>query len=367
MNEQRRMIGGQKPVDEAEVEQCVPERGFEGLRAQGTEPEKETENESGWGPHGKDRWAILKQVSLAVIFVVLFLVTDGSSTASQAWEGAPPCYLPAGLSLALMLCGGKRYYPVVLVASVTAAMVNYHRPLLSWCGLPGAVLLYVWYMGGATLLRGRWRIDPQLGALRDVGRFVLVFLTAEVFSTITGTLTLLGDGLAKRADALRIAADWWASDAIAIVTITPFLLVYAAPRLKVWMNPGADPQRYAERWQKISGRTILERGGQVASVVAGIWLLFGFAPAIPYQPLYLLFIPVIWTAVRFGLPGAALTSFGINMGMAFAAWATQARPGAMPRLQLAMLALGLTGLCLGAVVSEQRRVDLKLARRALLE
>src|SRR5260221_9926808 len=50
------------------------------------------------------------------------------------------------------------------------------------------------------------------------------------------------------------------------------------------------------------------------------------------------------------------------MGMLFAAWATQARPGAMPRLQLAMLALGLTGLCLGAVVSERHRADEELRR-----
>ena len=367
MSEHPLMLSGQKTADDAEVEQCVPEKGFGGRGVEGTEQAKELENEYGWAPQGKDGWAILKQVLLAIVFVALFLVTDGSSTASQAWEGAPPCYLPVGFSLALMLCGGKRYYPVVFVASVTAAMVNYHRPLLSWCGLPGAVLLYVGYMGGANLLRGRWRIDPQLGTLRDVGRFVGVFLTAEIFSALTGTLTLLGDGLAKRADALKIAADWWASDAIAIVTITPFLLVYVAPRLESWMNAGAEDQRGAERWQTMSARTILERGGQAASVVAGIWLLFGFAPAIPYQPLYLLFIPVIWTAVRYGMPGAALTTFGINMSMAFAAWVTQAHRGALPRLQLAMLALGLTGLCLGAVVSERRRADMKLARRALLE
>ena len=360
MNKYKRMIGGCKTADDSEVEQFVPETEFERRGEQGTEQEQE--NEYGRAPQGKDRWAILKQISLVIFFVGLFLVTDGSSTASHAWEGAPPCYLPVGLSLALMMWGGERYYPAVFLASVTAAMVNYHRPLLSWCGLPGAILLYAGYMGGAILLRGRWRIDPQLGSLWDVGRFVGVFLTVAIFSAITGILTLLGDGLAKKADALQIAADWWASDAIAIVTVTPFLLVYVTPRLKTWMNPGAEDQRHAERWQKISVRTILERGGQAASVVAGIWLLFGFAPAIPYQPLYLLFIPVIWTAVRFGLPGAAVTTFGINIGMLFAAWATQARPGAMPRLQLAMLALGLTGLCLGAVVSERHRADEELRR-----
>jgi diguanylate cyclase (GGDEF)-like protein/PAS domain S-box-containing protein len=40
----------------------------------------------------------------------------------------------------------------------------------------------------------------------------------------------------------------------------------------------------------------------------------------------------------------------------FAALITQAHRGSLPRLQLAMLALGLTGLCLGAVVTERKRV-----------
>jgi PAS domain S-box-containing protein len=64
--------------------------------------------------------------------------------------------------------------------------------------------------------------------------------------------------------------------------------------------------------------------------------------------------------VRHGLPGAALTTFAINVGMMFAAWITHARAEGSPRLQLAMLALGLTGLCLGAVVTERRRTEVAL-------
>ena len=102
-------------------------------------------------------------------------------------------------------------------------------------------------------------------------------------------------------------------------------------------------------------------------MTAAIWLVFGFAPANPYQPLYLVFIPVVWVAARHGLPGATLTTFALNVGMMFAAWIAQAHAGALPRLQLAMLALGLTSLCLGAVVTERRRAELELATRVLLE
>ncbi|HET7105381.1 MAG TPA: response regulator [Candidatus Acidoferrum sp.] len=361
------MNGRLETAGDAEVEHRVPGRSVEGSGAEGARPLQKGVGRVGYAPQGADSLRIHKLALVATIYVALFLVTDGSSTASQAWEGAPPCYLPVGLSLALMLCGGKRFYPVVFVASVLAAVVNYHRPLLSWCGLPGAILLYSGYMAAANLLRGRWQIDPQLGRLRDVGRFVGVLLTIEIFSSITGTLTLLGDGLAKRADGLKIAADWWASDAIAMVTITPFLLVYVTPWLKAWVYPEKEIRVARKRERRISVRKFLEPGAQLISIAAAIWLLFGFAPAIPYQPLYLLFIPVVWTAMRYGLPGAALTTFAINIGMIFTAWATQAHGGAMPRLQLAMLALGLTGLCLGAVVSERRRAEGELARRAMLD
>jgi len=361
------MIQNLKKCAEYVKGQSPPRRGIERPAANGLEPESGQARENSREPETKQRTTLLKQLLVAVIFIGAFLFTDGSATASQGWEGSPPCYLPVGLSLALMLWGGKRYYPVVFVASLTAAIVNYHRPILSWCGLPGAILLYVAYMGGANLLRGRLRIDPQLGSLRDAGRFVAVLLTAAIISAIIGTLTFLGDGLATSSEALGTAVNWWTSDTNAIITFTPFLLLHVMPRVEAWMNSGTGIQARPKNRRPVTARTFLVPGAQIASVVVAIWLLFGFAPAIPYQPLYLLFIPVIWTAVRYGLPGAALTTFGINLGMMFAAWATKAHPGAMPRLQLAMLALGLTGLCLGAVVSEWRRADRELARRALLE
>jgi signal transduction histidine kinase/CheY-like chemotaxis protein/integral membrane sensor domain MASE1 len=310
---------------------------------------------------------LYKQLLLAVIFLVAFLLLDGSSTASQGWAGAPTWYLPVGLTLALLLYGGMRYLPLVLISTLVAAVVNYHRPIISWCGLPGGAV-YIAYIGGVILLRGRWRIDPKLGNSRDVGRFALVFLSAAIPGAFIGSLTLLGDGLISRSDVFKTAVNWWASDAISIITFTPFLLLYVAPRVNSWMTAGPDahplgpsPRRHAFLLE------ILEKAAQVGSVLAAIWLVFGFAPAIPYQPLYLLFIPVIWVAVGHGLPGATLTTFTINVGMMLAAYVTHAEGAGLPRLQLAMLTLGLTSLCVGAVVTERRRAEVELEKRAGLE
>ena len=318
-------------------------------------------------PPNWSRAPLYKQLLLAVIFLMTFLLLDRSSAASQAWAGAPTWYLPVGLALALLLCGGMWYLPLVFVSTLLAAVVNYHRPILSWCGVPG-LAVYITYIGGVIILRGRSRIDPQLGKVRDVAWFALVLLAAAIPSALIGTLTLLGDNLISRSDALKTAINWWASDAIAIITFGPFLLLYVAPRVNSWMGMEANlhpsapgPRRHVSRLE------ILEKAAQVGSVLTAIWLVFGFAPAIPYQPLYLLFIPVIWVAIRHGLPGATLATFSLNVGMMFAAYITHAPGVGLPRLQLAMLALGLTSLCVGTVVTERKRAEFELEKRATLE
>jgi signal transduction histidine kinase/ActR/RegA family two-component response regulator len=303
-----------------------------------------------------------KYFVVCVVFIVVFLMTDGSSTASQAWEGAPPCYLPVGLSVALFLAAKKEFYPLALIASVIAAVVNYHRPLLSWSGLPGAVIAYFGYIAGAGVLKGPWRIDPQLKTVRDVARYLTVMFSGALWSGLVGTTALTADGLADRVHFLKNMIDWWASDAIAIVTFTPLLLVHTRWRVNSWLGVEEEKPAWVERKTKVSLWRVLEHLAQVGAIGVIVWMLFAFAPAVPYQPSYLLFIPVIWTAVRDAMDGATLAVFEVNVGLAVAAWMTQAPHGTMPRLQLALLTMGMTGMCLGAVVAEWRQAKSELRR-----
>jgi signal transduction histidine kinase/AmiR/NasT family two-component response regulator len=122
-------------------------------------------------------------------------------------------------------------------------------------------------------------------------------------------------------------------------------------------KPGSDDREIG-----VSLSRTAEHLAHVGTIVLIVWMLFGFAPAVPYQPLYLLFIPVIWTAVRHAMDGATLAVFEVNVGLAVAAWMTRAPHGTMPRLQLALLTMGVTGMCLGAVVTESRRAAKELRR-----
>lgn len=301
-----------------------------------------------------------KKLTLAIVFLVAFLALDGSSTASLHWEGAPPWYLPVGLSVALFLTAGSWSVPLVFLCSLIAAAVNYHRPIFTWCGIPGAIGAYLGYLGSAWQIKKRRMSDMQRGTLADIAGYLLACLVGSIISAAIGVLALFGDGLIHRNEIAKTVAEWWTSDALAIVAFTPFVVIFVTPLVKHWLKPEAE---FHSPWNWKTNSTsveILESVAQASFVAFAIWLVFGYAPAIPYQPLYLLFIPVIWVAVRRGLPGAALTVFAICVGMTVAAWASQIHAGSLPRLQLAMLALGLTGLCLGAVVTERQRGEQSL-------
>ena len=95
--------------------------------------------------------------------------------------------------------------PAVFISSLIAAVVNYHQSLFSWRGIPGSIAIYLGYVGAAVILRGPWRIDPKLGTLRDVGRYIVISLGAAILSALFGVLSLLGAGRIGGSDALRTA------------------------------------------------------------------------------------------------------------------------------------------------------------------
>ena len=87
---------------------------------------------------------------------------------------------------------------------------------------------------------------------------------------------------------------YWIGDMIGITEVTPFLLVlFTRCRIRVLS------------WESLMPLAVL---------LAALWLLMG-VEAFRFQLFYLLFLPVIWTAVRFGLEGVvtglAVTQLGI--------------------------------------------------------
>jgi integral membrane sensor domain MASE1 len=157
-----------------------------------------------------------RHVVLALVFTVVFQFVDYFTAFAQKSAAAPAFYLPLGLAIALVLWGGPRYWPLVLLCELMGAVLSYHRSLISWCGLPGVILVYAFYATGYFVLRRWWSIDPSLGTVRDVGRMALTFSISAVPTAIAGSLTLVGDGFIPKSAMVKTAINWWESDAISI-------------------------------------------------------------------------------------------------------------------------------------------------------
>jgi PAS domain S-box-containing protein len=312
-------------------------------------------------PDPPPAWAhgsLFREVVVQLTFFAVYLLLDRASTVFRMWAGTPAWYLPSGVALAVLIWGGLRYAPVFLASSVAATVFDYHLPILSWAGLPGTIGTSLFYVFGAGWLRHRWRLDPKLRRLRDVGGLVLFLLFFEIPAALVGVLALLGDGRVSKTDFFKAALDWWVGDSISVASLTPFLLLYVAPRVANFLNGTRAPKpvRRAILGQA-TGAEGLELAAELASIIAALWLALVFRPAATYQPLYLLLLPVIWMAVRRGLARASLGVLVINLGVIAAAHLTRPDPEGLSRRQLVMLALALTGLCLGAVVGERRRAE----------
>src|SRR6202035_2498620 len=105
----------------------------------------------------------------------------------------------------------------------------------------------------------------------------------------------------------------------------------------------------------------VEFAAQGASIVVALAAVFsGTGGDHPLGLFYLLFLPLIWIAMRHGLPAASWAVLTIQIGL-IAGLEIQGHSELTFRaFQLFMFALAATGLMLGAVVSERRRLALAL-------
>lgn len=109
------------------------------------------------------------------------------------------------------------------------------------------------------------------------------------------------------------------------------------------------------------------RPGPTALVLNALWIVFGFADAFRFQLFYLFFLPVVWTAVRFGLEGVTAGLVLTQVGLITAIHFTEQDAADVTAYQALMVVLSLTGLAVGVLVSEQQRTQqqLRLNQEAL--
>lgn len=296
-----------------------------------------------------------RDLAISCGFLVLYVALDRTTLSFQMWGGISAWYPPSALSMALMVGLGLRFAPVVFLAALASGLANYHLPLWSFATL-GDFALVAGYGSAAWVLREGWPIDLRFERSRDFVRFLITVATAAAFVALAGVTTFAADGMVQWPKFWVAAAHWWVGDTAALVSLTPFLLLHVMPK--------GFPQR-TNWWRfqlrkQTSAQRSLEFVLQASGIFFLVWLTFKVHAIASYDVFYFCFIPIIWVSVRKGFRGASWAVLTLEMAVMWGFLAFHLPNGQLAMLQLLTLILSLTGLFLGAQITERQEMEASL-------
>jgi integral membrane sensor domain MASE1 len=246
---------------------------------------------------------------------------------------------PTGIALSVLVLGGYRLWPAVALGALLTN-IDTGVPAFTVAGITCGNTLEA--LAGAYLLRGVG-FRPSLQRVRDV--FALVALGAVLSTIVSATIgvaSLLASGSVSIAHAASVWRTWWLGDMGGDLIVAPVLLL------------------------AVTQRPFKNAPGRLLEALALVCLLGGVSVLVFTHSIgitYAVFPLLIWAALRFWQPGAAVASLIVaSVAVAFTANGEGpfAHSGPDDRLLLAQTfaaVAGITALVLAVVTSAVRRAE----------
>ncbi len=283
-----------------------------------------------------------RHAEIAAVYLAGYVLLDWLSYVHPfASFGITPWNPPTGLSFALILLLGAEFLPWLFVAPVLADWLVRGLPLPPAAEAAAALIIGGIYGAAATLLlRQNLRFDATLASRHSLALLLTVAVVSAAAVAASYAGMLVAFGILPAADFGRAALRFWIGDVIGIAVLTPFLLVLMTRRR--FLHPS---------WEALA---------LLGLIAVAMWIVFGSMDTWRFQLFYLFFLPVIWTAVRFGLEGVTAGLVLTQVGLIAALHLSDQAAGDVTAYQALMVVLSFTGLAVGVLVSEQQRTQQQL-------
>jgi two-component system, LuxR family, sensor kinase FixL len=301
-------------------------------------------------PIGRGTKPLWRAVALSICYIAVYQALDRLSFIGDLHGiGITPWNPSTGLAMALLIIKGIGYAPLVMAAELLSSAT---LPIVSLSAVPvflGSLVVTAGYTGAGAILRYAG-FQPSMRKSSDVVLLLVVTIISSGLVASGFVASYAAAGVVPWSGFAEAGFHFWIGDAIGIIVLLPLLLLLV--------------ERIKQRAQPVRSRIsfqYVEYGAQGASIVAALAAVFlGTGGDHPLGLFYLLFLPLIWIAMRHGLPAVSWAVLTIQIGL-IAGLEIQGHSELTFRaFQLFMFALAATGLMLGAVVSERRRLALAL-------
>lgn len=317
----------------------------------------------------RPRYDRLRLAALCVIYPAIVVLLDVFSRGIERLNSVAAFFPADGLALALLYVCGLRFTPIVLLGYVLSATILFG---ISWpLALAASAVGCALQAGTVQLLRRVLDADLARGRMSDLGKFLLAMSAMAVSGGLLLRFTLIesGDIEAEQGNAAFFTICTGLATG-GLMLAAPAAL--AAERIRAWL---AGPEQTSRSGRELDARRLaMDAFVLFGSTLLAVAAAFS-ARTRELEPLYLCFIPIIWLALRRGLPGAAAAIVVVDTAV-IVAFRVQRLPNEqLDKVQLLQLALSLMGLILGTTVTErekaqaaakaadQLRYDVELARR----
>jgi PAS domain S-box-containing protein len=312
-----------------------------------------------------------------LVYLVGYVLLDLLSAVLQPDPTTSLWFAPTTLGLVLLFTYGVRYSAVVVLGPIVAALVavviktlptggeaaylvlsdvaKENARLLAAFHSPGTVIGLALVNAavlalGAFILRRGLQVDAGLVRVRDAFYFLLVALMAALLIAVFGEAFLAIVKVQAWKDGLSMISKLWNSQMWAFLTLGPFLLTIVDPWLRGLANPAALSTASARNIWLATAETL----GWLAGLGVVLFITLNHDVVQEMHLFYLFFLYIVWITLRHGVRGASMGMLGVSLGVLAAIPSVGINEFSPTELQIFALTLTLTGLLLGAVVSEQK-------------
>lgn len=254
-----------------------------------------------------------------------------------------------GLMFAMIIVRGYAFGVLFFVAVLLAEIVVL-RTDLSWSTILAIAAIVAGPYTLVALAARRWlHLDAHLFRTRDVFVLVLAGAIGAIIVAVLLAILLLVVRHFDMSDITRTAMPLVVGDLIGIAVVSPFLLRLATLRRRATTlaKPGSA----------------LEIAAFAIAIGSALWIVMRPVSFGSSSMFYILFLPTVVAAVRYGLDGACAALAVVQLSLVALLQLQGFDLSRFTEYQLMMLVLTLTGLLVGVLVNERQALDLA-ARRA---